>query len=69
MLNRSRSQAQVQPSVIYMQDRKKFSDMAKFIKRLGDERVACQVYISVKGVKVESSGKRSPEEQDGFYAI
>ena len=30
-------------SVIYMQDQKKFTDMARFIKKLGDERVSCKV--------------------------
>ena len=37
-----------QTSVIYVQDKKQFSNMAKFIKRLGDERVSCQVMIAVK---------------------
>ena len=41
-----------QTSIIYVQDKKKFSDISKFIKRLGDERVSCQVMITVKEFKV-----------------
>ena len=34
-------------------DISKIQDMTKFIKRLGDERVSCQVTITLKSVRVK----------------
>ena len=34
-------------SVIYMRDSKKFIDMARYIKKLGDERVQCKIEITL----------------------
>ena len=41
-------------SVIYMQDQKKFTDMARFIKKLGDERVSCKVDFTIDAVQLRS---------------
>ena len=49
-------------SVIYMQDQKKFSDMARFIKKLGDERVSCKVDFTIDAVQLRSQlrGSQGP---------
>ena len=39
-------------SVIYMRDQKKFSDMAKFIKKLGDERLSCKVEFKINSIEL-----------------
>ena len=53
-----------------MNDRKKFSDMAKFIKRLGDERVSCQVSITIKSIKFDSNSELTlAQTHQGPYAI
>ena len=41
-------------SVIYMRDQKKFSDMAKFIKKLGDERLSCKVEFKIDSIELRS---------------
>ena len=45
--------------------------MAKFIKRLGDERVSCQVMISVKQFLVRGGGapRRDSSEQEKLFAL
>ena len=52
-------------SVIYMQDKKKFTDMARYIKKLGDERVSCKVDITVDSIQLTSRLRGS----QGPYAI
>ena len=44
-------------SVIYMRDQKKFTDMAKFIKKLGDERISCKVEFKIDTVELRSQLK------------
>ena len=39
-------------SVIFMEDKAKFTDMAKFIKRLGDESVSCLLELDVEELRV-----------------
>ena len=41
-------------SVIYMRDTKKFTDMARYIKKLGDERVQCKLEITLESVYLSS---------------
>ena len=70
---RDKSNGVNQTSVIYMNDKKKFSDMARFIKRLGDERVTCQVYIRIDNLLVESpegvAKSKNGRGQDDLYAL
>ena len=44
-------------SIIYMRDQKKFTDMARFIKKLGDERISCKVEFNVDKVELRSALK------------
>ena len=44
-------------SIIYMRDSKKFTDMAKFIKKLGDERLSCKVEFKIDSVELRSELK------------
>ena len=50
----STNQQESGTSVIYMQDTKKFSDMARYIKKLGDERVQSKVDVTIESVKLTS---------------
>ena len=52
-------------SVIYMKDKKKFTDMARYIKKLGDERVSCKVDITIDAIQLQGQLRGS----QGPYAL
>ena len=41
-------------SIVYIRDQKKFTDMAKFIKKLGDERLSCKVEFKIDSIELRS---------------
>ena len=45
---------QIKSNMLTQEEQKKSNDMAKFIKRINDERVACQVQIIIKSIRIEA---------------